>query len=77
MFMNREMLKEFAAKRGYKLIDKEFKNELQLRKDNKTITIHTDNYGYVTAHNVTDEDDVLVRVAMSYSLLPIAQKEKK
>lgn len=71
MFMNQKMLKEFAAKRGYKLINKEYKNELELRNGEKVITIHTDDYGYVTAtQNV--EDDVLVRVAMSYSLLPIA-----
>ena len=76
MFMTYKLLKDFAAKRGYKLINKEYKNEIELRNDDKIITIHTDDYGYVTAtQNV--KDDVLVRAAMSYSLLPIAYKEKK
>ena len=45
MFMTYKLLKDFAAKRGYKLINKEYKNEIELRNDDKIITIHTDDYG--------------------------------
>lgn len=72
MFMNRKMLTECALSQGYELINKEYKNELELKKGSKIITIHTDDFGRVTVHNVTDEDDELVLVALSYSFLPLA-----